>query len=233
MTNPKDALWLLGACDATTQELTRRLAELPKAIAEAEAQGQAARELIEGEKRRIEDADRERRTKEGELQDCEAQRDKFQSQTALVKTNQEYSALLAEIDNMLRRIASTEEEILAAMEIVEQVSATFKDVEQEQSRRGEEFAARVAQLRVEMEQVGRDLETAAKEREDLLDQLGAEVKTRYTRISQRHGTGTARIHDQSCVACHRAVPPETVNRVLAGGLHACGSCARILVLEEA
>ena len=70
------------------------------------------------------------------------------------------------------------------------------------------------------------------EREELLGLLGPDVAQRYERVRAVTGTGTARIEGQSCVACHRQIPPETVNRVLAGEVHTCGCCQRLLVIGD-
>ena len=232
MTDQREALWLLGAFDTETEELTRKLAELPRLIADAEAKARAAREVIDQERKTLDESERLRRTKEGDLQDCEARREKFQAQSALVKTNTEYSALMSEIDTMTARISAIEEEILVAMETADQTLIRLKDVEQEQERTEQECIRQAEQLLKEMGEVNRTIEQKQKERDVLLTDLGPEVKMRYERVCERRGTGTARVRDQNCVACHRQVPPETINRVLAGELHTCGSCQRILVADE-
>jgi predicted nucleic acid-binding Zn-ribbon protein len=232
MTDQKEALWLLGAFDAEIEELTRRLAELPRSIAEVEEKARAAREVIDQERKILDESERVRRAKEGDLQDCEARREKFQAQSALVKTNTEYSALMSEIDTTTARISAIEEEILVAMETADQAMIRLKDVEQEQTRTEQECMQRAEQLLKEMGEVKQTIEQKQKERDALLTVMGPEVKTRYERVRELRGTGTARVRDQSCVACHRQVPPETINRVLAGELHTCGSCQRILVATE-
>ncbi len=233
MARQKELIEELGTCDTATQALTRSLSELPKSIAETEAKAQAARDVSQSERKRIEDAEKTGRAKEAELADCEAQRDKYQSQTAMVKTNEEYSALLGEIDGMRTRISQLEEEILLAMETVDQAGGRLKGFEREQRQVEQESVDRVARLREQMEDVRRQIELREQEREGLLAELGPEVKAGYERVRARKGTGTALVRKHTCVACHRQVPPETVNRVLAGEVHTCGSCQRILFVLDA
>jgi predicted nucleic acid-binding Zn-ribbon protein len=83
-----------------------------------------------------------------------------------------------------------------------------------------------------MEEARQEIESKQKERDALLTRLGPQTTTHYERVRQSQGTGTALLHHQSCAACHRQIPPETINRVLAGEVHSCGSCQRILVSEE-
>ena len=233
MASQKELLETLGACDTATQALMRSLSELPKSIAETEAKAQTARDVIQSERKRIEDAEKTRRAKEAELADCEAQRDKYQSQTAMVKTNEEYSALLSEIDGRRTRISQLEEEILLAMETIDQIGGRLKDVEREQRQVEQESVDQAARLREQMEEVRRQIELREQEREGLLAELGPEVKPSYERVRARRGTGTALVQKHICTACHRQVPPETVNRVLAGEVHTCGSCQRILFALDA
>ncbi len=232
MSDLKEMLGALGVCDETAGELARELAQIPSSIAAVEAKAQAARDVLENEKKALEEAEHTRRAKEGELQDCEAQRAKFQGQTAMVKTNVEYTALLHEVDGMTARISQVEEEILLAMEAADQISARLKTLQQEQIEIEQDYLRDAQQLRERMDAVKAEIAAKDKEREALLNRLDPEIKASYERVRAARGTATARIQGQSCTACHRQVPPETINRLMAGELHTCQSCLRILVVED-
>ena len=232
MSDLKEMLGALGVCDETAGELARELAQIPSSIAAVEAKAQAARDVLENEKKALEEAEHTRRVKEGELQDCEAQRAKFQGQTAMVKTNVEYTALLHEVDGMTARISQVEEEILLAMEAADQISARLKTLQQEQIEIEQAYLRDAQQLRERMDAVKAEIATKDKEREALLNRLDPEIKASYERVRAARATATARIQGQSCTACHRQVPPETINRLMAGELHTCQSCLRILVVED-
>ena len=228
----KETLWALGVCDEMAGGLERERAQIPASIEELERKAQAAKDVIAQERNTLEEAEHTRRSKEGELQDCEAKRSKFQGQTAMVKTNAEYTALLNEVDAMTARISQLEEEILLSMETADQVSARLKTVESEQTKIEQDLLGQAQALRERMEVVKRELTARDAERAELLTHLSPNIVSSYKRLRGARGQAMARIEAQSCAACHRQVPPETINRVLAGEMHTCPSCLRILLVDD-
>jgi predicted nucleic acid-binding Zn-ribbon protein len=222
----------LYACEREIDELSRARADLPGAIEQAEANAQAARDVVTNAKEKLEAAERKRRDKEAELQDTEVLKAKFQGRTSVVKTNEEYSALLREIEGAERKISQLEEEILLLMETIEEVGAMLAEIEVEQNQAAEQFDEQAADLRQQLVAVERDLESRGAERERFAAGLGAGVQASYERLHRAKGSGTASVEGQSCSACHRAVPWEVVNRVKAGELLPCETCRRLLVVPD-
>ena len=103
------------------------------------------------------DAERRRRDLEAELQDREAQREKFQSQTALVKTNEEYSALLREIDQTSERIGQIEEEILETMDRTEQLQVEVAATVERETAGLRQLQKELDERRARLEQVETEL----------------------------------------------------------------------------
>lgn len=223
------ALQELGACERALEECARQRELLPQEILAAETKAQAAHDAVTGERERIQALDRRRRELETAVQDCESRRHKFQGQTALVKTNEEYRALLSEIDGQSRRISELEEEVLQLLEEIDRASEQLVETEREQERLGKSFTEEAGETRERLAEVERTFEARRAERATRVANLPAEARTRYEHVLKRRSTGIAEIRLGSCTACHRKVPPETINRTLAGELHTCHACQRILV----
>jgi predicted nucleic acid-binding Zn-ribbon protein len=68
------------------------------------------------------------------------------------------------------------------------------------------------------------------ERGKLALELPANVQKPYERMYEGRGAGTTSVKGRSCAACHRDVPYETINRVVASELQLCPACQRILVV---
>ncbi len=228
----RESLVDLGACEEAIAELEQTRGRLPDEIAASEARAQAARDAVEAARGQLAEFEKTRRAREAELQDSEAQRTKFQGQTALVKTNEEYSALLREIDRSNEQISELEEGILLSMEAIDDAGAKLERVEKEQEIVERGHLTEVDGLRRQLKQVEEGLARRLGEREERLRQLGPQVEALYQRVAKAHGTGVARIRDDRCSGCHRSVPPQTVNLVLSGELHTCSICQRILVPAE-
>lgn len=223
----------LQTCEAEVEELERLTAQLPKDIEGALERAAAARAAVEAEEQKLEQADHERRAHEAEMQDCEAKRAKYQGQTALVKTNTEYTALLSEIDVMTRRISELEEQILLGMEVIDEVSGRLTTFRVEKQREERELIGSADELKRKLGESEAELEAHEKEREHLVSELPAPASSIYQRLRKAGRTGTTRFRERVCAACHRDIPYETINRVIAGELHGCPYCQRILVAPAA
>ncbi len=231
MSDPAEALAKLYECEQSLEQLSRRQNELPGRIVGLEASAQAARDVITAQRDALEDTEKRRREQEAALQDTEAQRDKFKGQTALVKTNEEYTALLREIDHANDSISRIEEEILVAMEQIEELSAGLEVAMRDQERIASDFDDQAKQLQAELRQVESDLESRAKELDERVAELEPSVRHQFERARKAKGTGTTIVSGRVCAACHRDVPFEDINRVLGGDILPCQSCRRLLVLD--
>lgn len=233
MEAPKPSLHALAEREGVILELERARAAIPQAIGQAEARAAGARDAAAKLRAELDAADKQRRARESEAQDIAAKRDKLQGQSAVVKTNKEYTTLLHEIDAHTKRIAEIEDEILAAMETAERIGEDVRGADATARQVGQEVDKETEQLRARLAEVERKLAAAVDERMQILGVLGAHVQSLYTRAVKARGSGIARIERASCSGCHRAVPPEVVNRVTAGEVHICVSCQRIFVLGDA
>ena len=228
MESAKENLFALGDCEEVITALEHEQRRLPDEIAAAEGLVQQARDAVAAARLRVEDAEKERRAREVQLLEFETQRGKFQGQTALVKTNEEYTALLREIDGMTQRISETEEAILLGMEAIDEASSRLESVEKEQRSLEKGHLAEIASRSERLAEVERELVVHRGQRDERLAALGPKAQALYERVAKVHGSGVARIKAGTCGGCHRSVPPQVINLVLAGELHVCSNCRRIL-----
>ncbi len=228
----RESLFELGACEEAVMELEQLKARLPGQIAEAEAKAQAARDAVAAAREQLAEFEKTQRALEGELQEAESQRTKFQGQTALVKTNEEYTALLREIELVAARISQLEEGILLGMEAIDDARSRLESVGKEQELLERGHLADADAQRRQLVEVEKSLAGRVAERAGRLADLGPEVESLYQRVANALGSGVATVRDDRCSGCHRAIPPQTVNLMLAGELHTCSNCQRILVPGE-
>lgn len=230
MAELKLTLEALQRCEAEVEALRRESEQLPSEIAACESRAEAARRLIADEHSRLEQAEHTRREREAELADCEARLEKYRGQTVQVKTNEEYTALLAEMEAVQARISDLEEEILLAMETVDEVRGGLAAVEAREQAEEREALRGAEAARQRLSEVESDLEAHHKELERLSESLIPEARNAYQRALRSRGPGTALVAGRTCSACHRDLPYETVNRAIAGELRVCDNCKRVLVV---
>jgi len=232
MEGAKTSLDALAQREGVILELERARAAIPVAIAQAEGRAQGARDAAAQKRAELDTIDKTRRAREAEAQDEAAKRDKLHGQSAVMKTNKEYTTLLAEIDAHQKRIAQIEDDILAAMENAESAGEEVRRADAASRQVAQEVGKETDELRARLAEVERQLAAAVGERMEILGVLGPRVQALYARATKARGNGIARIERATCSGCHRSVPPEVVNRVTAGEVHICASCQRIFVLAE-
>ncbi len=230
MADPAASTLALALCEEATVALERECQRIPQAIAEQDAKLAASREAVASGRRIVEEAEKRRRTREAELEDGNVRRAKLQSQSAQVKTNQEYTAMLHEIDGVTRRMGELEDEILEAMELADSTRAELVTVERDQRTVEREIGKTAADLRARLEEVERDLAQRRAEEVQRLAEISADARAIYSRVKRVRGTGTARVRGRSCAGCNRDVPYALINRIRAGEIHPCSNCNRILVV---
>jgi predicted nucleic acid-binding Zn-ribbon protein len=222
-------LELLASCEAELAGLRQDCQRLPQAIAELEAALAAERTRVEDARLALEAVEKRRRTKEAEVADGEARRSKLLGQSALVKTNAEYTALLREIDEAAAHISAAEEEVLLAMEEGDALRASQRELQREASAAQAELEQRIAAQRALLDAALERRAYVERERDAIVPKLGAEVERKYRRVASRGGMPVAKLVAGSCSACHRSVPPEIQNRIRKGELRTCENCLAILV----
>jgi predicted nucleic acid-binding Zn-ribbon protein len=230
MAEPALATLALALCEEAIVALERESQRIPQAIAEQEAKLAASREAVASGRRTVEEAEKRRRARETELEDANVKRGKLQAQSALVKTNQEYTAMLHEIEAVGRRMGELEDEILEAMDQADSTRAQLVTIEEDQRTVESEIGRAIVELRARLAEVERDLAARRAEEAAQLAALGADARAIYARVKRVRGTGTARIRGRSCAGCNRDVPYEVINRIRAGEIHPCSNCNRILVV---
>ena len=223
------SLQALAEREGVILELERARVAVPQAIEKAEARSAAATGAAAKLRGELEAAEKLRRTREAETQDLASKREKLQGQSAVVKTNKEYTALLHEIDGHQKRIAEIEDDILVAMEQVETLGVEVRGAEAMARQVAQEVSKETEELRARLAEVERKLAGAVEDRVQILAALGGNVPALYNRAVKARGSGIARFEDGTCSGCHRTVPPEVLNRVTAGEVHICVSCQRIFI----
>ena len=173
-----------------------------------------------------------------EQKECELEIDqkqtqirKYDQQLLAVKKNDEYQALLHEIDMLKKQITLKEERTLAIMLDLDEAKARL---EEDKKRIGDEFKdidRQCALIDAELVEAVKERQQLERECAPIVTQVNEVLLTKYRRIRASKGTGPAIVplNGEACGGCHMRVTPQIYNEVLAGDrLHACSYCGRIL-----
>ncbi|MCP4641761.1 MAG: hypothetical protein GY851_15065 [bacterium] len=225
-----DKLLQVQELDLKIEACKAREAEIPKQKEKFEVQRKRLAAEVEERQEACKNLELEQRKCEGEIGDKQAHIVKYEQQLMTVKKNEEYQALLHEIDTLKKQISGHEERVIALMLELDDMKARL---EEDKTR----VAAELKEIDRECGEIDAELAEAVSHREELQEQRtplaeGVEegLMPRYDRIrrSKKIGAAVVPIKGESCTGCNMAVPAQVVNEVLAGKIHACPLCGRLL-----
>jgi predicted nucleic acid-binding Zn-ribbon protein len=224
----------LQLADREILRLKEEIASLPKRVAVIEEKLSGTKAILEKAKTAVKADEAARRKYETAIQDLQQKISKYRDQSLEVKTNDQYKALMHEIQFAERDIRANEDKILELM-----VNAEIRE---------KDVKAAEADLKAEMADIEKE-KTAARERtaedEKLLAEwnakreaartgVGADLLRHYDRVAKYRGSGLSEVRDHKCLACQVMLRPQTYNDVRNGvETVICESCQRILYYNPA
>jgi uncharacterized protein len=224
----------LQQVDRRAAELDARIAALPAEIKALESQLSDFLHAHEERKHRLAANQRERKEMEGEIQAIQARISKHKDQLYQVKTNDQYKAMLKEIENEEGEIRKIEdrilEEMMEAEELQKRVTEAAARLEGEKAR----VAREVHALEAAKESAENERRGLLAHRQELGAALSAEVLELYERVRRgRNGLAVAQVRDGFCIGCHVMLRPQRYNDVRQNAaILTCESCQRILYYVE-
>jgi predicted nucleic acid-binding Zn-ribbon protein len=220
----------LQRIDAEIAALEAAAAAVPDQIMAGEERFRQAKAALDAVTVDVDRLQKLHRQKERELDDVTVQLKKRQGRLLEIKTNQEYTAVLKEIDGLKDRISALEEEILLLFDQIEAAAQALTGERQ----RFQFIEQRVQRERQEKEVQLRDLQerlaTLRGVRADRSKGLEAGLLQQYLRLLRsRAGLAVAPARDGSCEGCHVALTPQLYNDVRRNQeILTCERCGRIL-----
>lgn len=230
----RDQLELLTALqelDDRLRLLRREQRALPLRLKAPEREHGEAYQELKSVQAEIDRNERQQHDLEMDLQSTQDALAKVQRKLREVKTNKEYSAVLAEIDAGNEHIGSVEDQLLQLMENAEQ---------KRQARRLRERRVQVTYEALQQEGGAVKEASKALDQEILAEQekrhqtavgLRAELLERYEKLAAQHDSSVVvHLRDGTCGGCHLKVLPQLVSDIrLQESLHTCPHCRLILL----
>jgi predicted nucleic acid-binding Zn-ribbon protein len=174
---------------------------------------------------------RQQRTLERELDSCQATLSKIQGKLHEVKTNKEYSAVLAEIATWKQRIADLEDHILQLMELADQQRQARQRQEQRVHEAEQELNTCGLQIQQAHAGLTQRLAVDYDKRQQTMVHIEARLYEVYEKLAAQHGgRAVTQLHDGVCGGCHLKVPPQLVSQIrMQEQLFHCPHCQLMLL----
>jgi len=224
----------LQAADKEIRRLQDEVASLPKRVAVIEQKLAGTKAQLERARTAAKSDEANRKKFEANIKDLQGKISKYRDQSLDVKTNEQYKALLHEIQFAEQEVRLNEDRIL---EVMVSVDAREKEVK-----------AAEAELKAETTEIEQEKEDARKvtaedqkklaewngKRDALRREIPEDILRQYERVAKFRGTGLAEVRDQKCMGCQVKLRPQTYNEVRNGEkVMICESCSRVYYFNPA
>jgi len=165
---------------------------------------------------------------------AERERENYEQQMDLIKTQREYEAL----DKQIKDISAKEQEFRKQIQNQELQKEEMKNTLERESqmiqKQEEEIKTEQSRIKHELKEKQKLLKTLEKEESKITPGLDEEILFKFERIiKNKAGIGIVPIKNGICTGCHLILTPQFVNDVRMGnGIQFCPECSRIIFFQE-
>lgn len=220
----------LQAIDKRALELTREIEQLPRHVAEIEKKLESHTRKLEADKAALAANQRERKSREGEIQVQDQKISKLRDQMLGAKTNEQYRAFQHEIEYCQGEIRKAEDRILDLMGESESLDANVKTAEAALKAERAQVEAEKTGARRRTDQDKSALADLHIQREAVHATMAAAVYADYEKLRRtRAGIAISEAVDGRCSVCHIAIRLHHLQELKRDdSVKHCESCGRML-----
>ena len=216
--------------DLRIEACRTREAEIPKQKEKFHVQMARLQEELEERRDALKKLQLEQRESERDIELKQAQVVKYDGQLFAIKKNEEYLALLHEIDLLKKQISVQEERIIALMVELDDTKARFEEDQIRITAEMDALERQCAEVDAELAEAVQAREVLEEQRKPFLAQVEPGLLSKYRRIraNKLSGPAVVPLRGEICSGCNMNVRAQIINEVLAGEIRACSQCGRLL-----
>lgn len=218
----------LGTCMA-------REAEIPKQKNKFDIHRKRLSAELDERENTYKNLELEQRKCEGDIEENLAQVTKYNQQLNIIKKNEEYQALLHEIDLLKKKNGVHEERIIAILMETDEAKVRLEEDRKRIKEELKEIDDECSEIDEELAEAVKHRNSLETQRGPLAEKVDGALLQRYQRIrnSRKSGPALVPLNGESCGGCHMHERAQIVNEVIAGeNIHTCQHCGRLLYYPE-
>jgi predicted nucleic acid-binding Zn-ribbon protein len=230
MENVLDLLVKIQGFDFEVEETRARLAQIPHEIEKLEKQIKAQEQELTDQETRIQELKKDYKLKEIEIADNEDKMNKLNAQTFAVKTNEEYRAILNEVDFLKKKNGEIEDSMLGLLEEEEKLKNSIGTIRIASKEYITKKKEKINELKKEEESALEKQTNAQNNFENSFATLPDDLKELYNRIAKVRDKAVCLISDNTCTGCYANLTHQFLNELKKRNkILLCDNCGRILV----
>jgi predicted nucleic acid-binding Zn-ribbon protein len=224
----------LQDADKEIRRLQDEVAELPRRVAAIELKLANTKLGLEKAQAAVKADEASRRKYETAIADLRGKISKYRDQSLAVKTNDQYKALMQEIQFAEKEIAENEDKILELMVNADARDKQVKAAQAEMKAEVAEIEKEKAEARQRTAEDEKQLAEWRAKRDQMRSGVSEDLLRHYERVAKFRGSGISEVRDHKCMACQVMLRPQIYNDVRTGQQTVvCDSCQRILYFNPA
>src|SRR5437588_10806644 len=224
----------LEKIDKEALRLSEEVASLPRRVAAIEAKLAEHKAAVEQAKARVKSNEASRRQNEADIKGFQEKIAKYRSQSSSVKTNDEYRALMHEVEFAEKQISGCEDKILELMIGLENDEKSLKQAEAELKTEAADVEKEKAEARVRTAEDEKLLAGLREKRAGLRSSVNDSALAHYDRVMRQRRSAISEAREQKCLACFVMLRPQTWQEIRTNEqIVTCSSCGRILYFDPA
>lgn len=229
-----DALLTLQNTDTRIRDIESRLTLLPKELSALKDKRDAAVAEVNSTAQAAKKIELERKTVESEIEKLNAENTKLQQQSAMVKKNNEYQAMLGAVALNKKKIGDLEGKVLELLDQYEEAKVAYRKLKQTNEAIVNSVRAEFEETVAFAEEIKKELGTLKKERPAEVWGVDNDTMNRYNRLLNGKGNTPplVKVENGICGSCHLRVTPQALNNMQKGAVTTCDNCMHLIYLDE-
>ncbi len=224
----------LQGWDTVISQLMREKEAIPQEIQALEQRYSQESSHVEAAKAQLEDLQKERRSKERQLESQAQEMKKRQGRLLEVKTNKEYSAILHEMETLREKQSTLEDEILEVLETIDQRTQQIGTRKEKLAKEKEVCEQQKKAREDKLAQIEARLAHLLEDRNKRISHIDKALIQTYMRIYEnRQGLAVVPVKNASCSGCFVNLTPQSYQEAKRNDrIITCANCNRILYWKE-
>ncbi|OED36220.1 hypothetical protein AB834_03100 [PVC group bacterium (ex Bugula neritina AB1)] len=220
----------LEKIDREIYKQRERSSEYPVLLEACHRDLKVAEDALSQAKSELKDIESSSKKKELEIASNEEDMKKKDNQLSQIKKNEEYKAMLSQIEDIKKKNDKLETDLIEHMEISEKCQSKIKKATLDFQAVSEISQKRESEIKINQSKVEKEIEDLKQKHRQYFDLISDEVKGIYSLVlEKRKNFAIASIDDGACSACNMILLHELIEKAVAGEeILCCGTCSRIL-----
>ncbi len=221
----------LQTIDMRIRNMKMRLEMLPKEKVSLEAELKKEEGEIKSKSEYTKKTELAIKKTESEISQINETIKKIQANSAMVKKNNEYQAMMSEIAQNRTKISDLETEEITLLDELERVKTELKEFEKQYHAKVRTIRENISEL-LQMElEVREEINRLIAERGIKENGISQEVIRLYSRLLKTAGDPLVKVNNDICGNCHLKLTPQTLTEARKGAVIACDNCQHLLYFE--